>query len=115
MNRISTQVETWLKNQIAQQARADDIASDLVIRSLSKREIQVLQYVAYGKNNKEIAFRLGISRQTVKNHVCSIFRKLGVDNRTRAVLYALRCGYFELEELVESSSPPLSTEPPGSR
>ena len=65
---------------------------------LSKREMEVLSHLTRGKSNKEIALLLGISHQTVKNHVTSILRKLGVDDRTQAAVYALRRGWFRLHE-----------------
>jgi len=66
------------------------------LRPLSNREMEVLSYVTQGMSNKEIAMLLGISYQTVKNHVTSILRRLGVDDRTQAAVYALRRGWFRL-------------------
>jgi two-component system response regulator DegU len=65
---------------------------------LSTREMEVLSHLTRGKSNKEIATRLGISHQTVKNHVTSILRKLSVDDRTQAAVYALRRGWFRLHD-----------------
>jgi len=62
---------------------------------LSDREIEVLERIAAGGSNKEIADTLGISTQTVKNHISSILRKLSLNDRTQAVLYALRRGWIE--------------------
>ncbi len=59
---------------------------------LSDREIEVLQLLADGMSNKEIAARLFISTQTVKTHIAHIFDKLGVSDRTEAVAAALRRG-----------------------
>ncbi len=59
---------------------------------LTQRELQVLQLAADGLNNKEIANRLVISEKTVKNHIANIFAKLNVNDRTQAILYALRKG-----------------------
>ncbi len=59
---------------------------------LTQRELQVLQLAAEGLINKEIADRLVISEKTVKNHISNIFSKLQVNDRTQAVLYALRKG-----------------------
>jgi two-component system response regulator DegU len=63
---------------------------------LSSREMEVLNYVTKGMSNKEIAVMLGISHQTVKNHVTAILRKLGVEDRTQAAIYALRRGWVRL-------------------
>jgi DNA-binding NarL/FixJ family response regulator len=63
---------------------------------LSAREIEVLDYIARGNSNKEIARALKISDQTVKNHITSILRKLAVNDRTQAVVYALRRGWIKL-------------------
>jgi DNA-binding NarL/FixJ family response regulator len=75
---------------------------------LSAREMEVLLQVTRGLSNKEIAVLLGISHQTVKNHITSILRKLGVGDRTQAALYALRRGWARLNpqfiEAEESSS-----------
>ncbi|MBN1666381.1 MAG: response regulator transcription factor [Anaerolineales bacterium] len=68
---------------------------------LSKREMEVLAYLTRGMSNKEIASLLGISHQTVKNHVTSILRKLGVEDRTQAAVYALRRGWVRLHETDE--------------
>ncbi|HML20045.1 MAG TPA: response regulator transcription factor [Aggregatilinea sp.] len=60
---------------------------------LSPREMEILQYVTQGKSNKEIAQSLGISHQTVKNHMTSILKKLDVRDRTQAAVYALKRGW----------------------
>lgn len=53
--------------------------------------------MAQGMSNQEIARRLFISEHTVKNHVSSIYRKLGIDDRTRLVLMAIRSGAVRLD------------------
>ena len=63
---------------------------------LSGREMEVLDCVVKGLSNKEIATKLGISHQTVKNHVTSILRKFGVEDRTQAVVHALKHGWVQL-------------------
>jgi DNA-binding NarL/FixJ family response regulator len=65
---------------------------------LSEREMEVLTCVVDGMSNKEIASSLGISHQTVKNHVTSILRKFSVEDRTQAVVYALKRGWVKLED-----------------
>jgi DNA-binding NarL/FixJ family response regulator len=73
---------------------AADAPSDNIYSPLSQREIEVLELVAGGRTNKEIALRLNISNQTVKNHISSILRKLAVNDRTQAVVYAMRRGWL---------------------
>jgi DNA-binding NarL/FixJ family response regulator len=65
---------------------------------LSSRELEVLQLVAEGDSNSEIAGRLHISQATVKSHLIHIFGKLGVSDRTAAVTVALRRGILRLDQ-----------------
>jgi len=62
--------------------------------TLTKREVRILNLVASGSTNKEIATRLFISEKTVKNHLNHIYRKLGVKNRAQAVVEGLRRNYI---------------------
>ena len=57
---------------------------------LTEREQEVLELVAEGLLNKEIAKKLFLSEKTVKNHLNTIFKKIGVTNRTHAALYAMK-------------------------
>ncbi len=68
----------------------------LPYEGLTPRELEVLQLAADGLSNKEIAGRLVISEKTVKNHIANIFSKLQVNDRTQAILYALRKGLVTL-------------------
>jgi DNA-binding NarL/FixJ family response regulator len=61
---------------------------------LTRREVEVLRLMAGGYSNREIAEALGTAEGTVKNHASSILSKLGVRDRTRAVLKALELGYI---------------------
>ena len=61
---------------------------------LTKREVEILRLMAGGYSNREIAEALGTAEGTVKNHASSILSKLGVRDRTRAVLKALELGYI---------------------
>ena len=61
---------------------------------LTKREIEILRLIAGGYSNREIAEALGTAEGTIKNHTSSILSKLGVRDRTRAVLKALEVGYI---------------------
>jgi DNA-binding NarL/FixJ family response regulator len=62
------------------------------LAGLTAREEEILRLVATGESNREIGKRLFISEQTVKNHVASIFRKLQVNDRTKAALLAVKLG-----------------------
>ena len=68
---------------------------------LTRREIEVLILVARGRSNKEIARELAIGQQTVKTYISTIFRKLGVQSRTQAALYALQNGLVSRYELAQ--------------
>lgn len=93
------EVGTWLLDQFKQaDSEIMDIDGSLLV-SLSPREMEILQFIARGKSNKEIAHDLGISRQTVKNHMTSILRKLAVNDRTQAAIYALRRGWIRLQDI----------------
>jgi len=72
------------------------IAENLPRPGLTAREIDVLQSVATGLRNKEIAFELGISEATVNAHIKHILEKLGASDRTHAVTTALRRGIIRL-------------------
>jgi len=65
---------------------------------LSPREMEILQFVTHGLSNKEIATRLRISQQTVKNHMTSILKKLNVQDSTQAAVTALRHGWVRLQD-----------------
>ncbi len=71
---------------------------DNIYSPLSPREIEVLELVAAGRTNKEIAVKLDISNQTVKNHISSILRKLAVNDRTQAVVFAMRRGWIKVNQ-----------------
>ena len=91
------EVEEWIERRMDRFGRqpADDGSGSQV--SLSPREMEILELICEGASNKAIAKRLGISYQTVKNHVTAVLHKLNVSDRTQAVLYALRHGWFTIE------------------
>lgn len=76
--------------EFARTREARDLAG--VLNPLTQREVQILQHVAEGLANKEIARKLSISERTVKNHLSNIMEKLHVNSRTQAAVYALRSG-----------------------
>ena len=69
-----------------------------IFAPLSLREVQILDNIAQGMTNKQVAYALSISEQTVKNHMSSILRKLSVNDRTQAVVYAMRQGWIRMPE-----------------
>ena len=75
---------------------SSDIAAYAAGETLSDREIEVLTWVAEGSSNKVVAIRLGISEDTVKNHMRAILAKLGASDRTHAVTIAIRRGFLDL-------------------
>lgn len=64
---------------------------------LTKREFQILKLVAQGLYNKEIADVLGVTEKTVKNHITSLFKKIDVNDRTQAAVYAIKNGYVKMD------------------
>lgn len=93
MNKVD--FEAWLSRQLDSVRRSYSEPGS-PFHPLSEREMEVLVLVVEGKSNKEIAALLGISHQTVKNHITSILRKFGVEDRTQAVVYALKRGWVKL-------------------
>jgi len=101
--------------EVHQQERAE-----VMIQSpLSVREGEILNHIANGQINKEIAFEFGISEQTIKNHISNILRKLDVNDRTQAVVLGIRYGWVSFKdtsnpadaELVENLSHSQSRRP----
>jgi len=69
-----------------------------IFAPLSPREVEILDNIAQGMTNKQVAYTLSISEQTVRNHMSSILRKLSVNDRTQAVVYAMRQGWIKMPE-----------------
>ena len=72
-------------------------AMETLAAPLTPRELEVLSYVARGYINKQIAHKLSISEQTIKNHMSSVLRKLDANDRTQAVVLAMHYGWISLE------------------
>ncbi|MBH0079967.1 response regulator transcription factor [Pseudoalteromonas sp. NZS11] len=94
--------DTWLpkelKNKVAEIEGEDrEIAAQ--VASLTPQQYRVLQYLHEGLLNKQIAYELHISEATVKAHITAIFRKLGVYNRTQAVLIAAKLKLEPIEQV----------------
>lgn len=75
---------------------ADDIALHVTGEMLTGRETEILGHVSVGKGNKQVAFELGVSEETVKAHLKNVFAKLGVADRTHAVTVAARRGIIDI-------------------
>jgi len=74
------------------------IADHPLTEPLSAREMEILTCIAHGMSNKEIALALGISHQTVKNHVTAVLHKLHVSDRTQAALLSLQYGWVRMPD-----------------
>jgi DNA-binding NarL/FixJ family response regulator len=73
---------------------------------LTPREMEVLRLMANGSRNEEIAESLFVTVQTVKNHIRNIFRKLEVETRVEAVLYAINQGLVTVTDEGSEEKPP---------
>lgn len=90
------EAEAWLGERAVAQGGWEGVP----MVHLSPREREILELVAQGASNKEIAFRLNISQQTVKNHMTAVLRKLRVEDRTQAAVTALRNGWVRLDSQI---------------
>lgn len=91
------EVVRWVEQKIGKLGGPMAVEPDEAFIPLSPRETEILEYVTHGLSNKEIAYKLRISHQTVKNHMTAILRKLRVEDRTQAAVYALSRGWVRLE------------------
>lgn len=99
-------VEAWMSAGVEAIAGPYYVDPEETFVPLSPREMEILRLVTRGMSNKEIARELQISHQTVKNHMTSVLKKLAVEDRTQAAVFALRRGWVRLQD---------TTNPPGSR
>jgi len=86
---------SWGQKKNQSKSMSLPFTSDEPIIPLTNREKEVLQLVAQGANNQEIAEKLFVREVTVKTHLNSIFKKLNVTNRTQAVLLALQMNIID--------------------
>jgi len=86
---------------MAQLASGKPSGAQQAPEGLTARELDVLRLAARGHTNRAIGRALGISNRTVQGHLANIFGKLGVANRTEAVLLALKQGWLTLDETLE--------------
>ena len=83
-------------NQFREITQTSEESSSSLFAPLTSREIEILDCIARGMSNKEIANQLSISGQTVKNHITSILAKLQVNDRTMAVIFAIQRGWIKM-------------------
>lgn len=102
--RVASRILSQFRSLPEVQMVAEDLGLQ-IFTPLSEREIEVLERIAAGSSNKAIADELGISTQTVKNHISSILRKLSLNDRTQAVIFALRRGWIETPHNIQPGEP----------
>ena len=114
----------YVAERVIEQFRANAVNEQTIPNAfmpLTDRELEILGKVSDGMTNAEIGYELGISAQTVKNHVTSILRKLAVNDRTQAVVTALKRGWLTIEDQSDRNGAgnqgmtPLPTSRLGSR
>lgn len=79
-------------DEFARLARLGRVPAEATLSGLSKRELEVLRFLSQGASSKEIASRLVLEDGTVRNHLSSIYRKMGVTDRVQAVIRARELG-----------------------
>ncbi|AZR74945.1 DNA-binding response regulator [Anoxybacter fermentans] len=84
-------------NRVMGRERSKGKIGESIEDILTEREIEVLEMMAKGNNNRAIGEKLFISEKTVKNHVSNILKKLGVNDRTQAVIYAIKKGWVDIK------------------
>jgi len=87
----------WRVLRQFQEIAAMGMTIEDITTPLTSKEVQILTHIAEGNTNKRIASLLGISEQTIKNHVSAILRKLNANDRAHAVFLALRNGWISIE------------------
>lgn len=97
-------VDAWMSAGVETIAGPYYVDPEETFVPLSPREMEILRLVTRGMSNKEIAQELKISHQTVKNHMTSVLKKLAVEDRTQAAVFALRRGWVRLQD----TAPPKS-------
>ena len=94
---ISPSMASKLLNEFASMVKKEEEKQHVPVPRLTPREMEVLQHVAQGMNNREIAKALFISENTVKNHVRNILEKLHLHSRMEAVVYAVHEKMLEIK------------------
>jgi DNA-binding NarL/FixJ family response regulator len=88
----------WIEERIGRMPGGLPQDDEEIFEPLTPRQMEVLEYVTRGLSNKEIAQKMHISHQTVKNHMTAILRKLRCQDRTQAAVYALSHGWIRLDD-----------------
>jgi LuxR family maltose regulon positive regulatory protein len=84
-----------LHQESSQDKPQSKVLRDEYLSPLTRRELDILNLLALGRSNQEIAAERVLTLNTVKKHVANILSKLGVDNRTQAVLAARKAGWID--------------------
>jgi DNA-binding NarL/FixJ family response regulator len=100
-------LDQWMQSSVESMSGPYIIDSEEHFVPLSPREMEILEMVTNGLSNKEIAAKLQISQQTVKNHMTSILKKLNVEDRTQAAVNALRRGWVRIKD---TNAPSIRSE-----
>jgi len=100
---LGTLLREVVHGNVVHAPRPPRVEATAVPHTLTVRELEVLRLVAEGRTNGRVARELSVSEQTVKFHLCNIYRKLGVGNRTEATRHA------HLHALVDQSVPAART------
>lgn len=96
---LDQRVAATVTNQLMNLARGEsnELSSQLEENPLSEREMEVVELIAQGKTNKEIAEALIIAEKTARNHVSRILTKLGLTRRSQAAAWAIKAGLYDEE------------------
>ena len=96
---LDQRVAATVTNQLMNLARGEsnELSSQLEDNPLSEREMEVVELIAQGKTNKEIAEALIIAEKTARNHVSRILTKLGLPRRSQAAAWAIKAGLYDEE------------------
>jgi ATP/maltotriose-dependent transcriptional regulator MalT len=89
------EIHSLIHKELAAQSASSVVEGQVQFMPLTRRELDILQLLAAGKSNQEIAIERVLTLNTVKKHVANILQKLGVANRTQAVMLAKKQGWME--------------------
>jgi DNA-binding NarL/FixJ family response regulator len=101
--------ETWFSQRIAGQiarstfAHAPEAEPAASAQTLTPREWEILQHLAQGQSNSDIAEQLSLSKATVQNYVSNIYAKLGIETRAEAMLYAMRNKLVDIKDVLDET------------